>query len=153
VNDAKFRLVKAYKLRDYQDRVLCQSAQCLIFPSQVMQEDYYHNYPFLTAQHKPYVVAHPGALLASPSSKTQPLTSAKTSSAFTFLFVGRGYRRKGLDVLLSAASLLARGGRDFRLLIAGLRAKPLDRARLALMGLADKVEYLGFQKDMDKVYA
>jgi glycosyltransferase involved in cell wall biosynthesis len=166
INEAKYRLVRAYKLRDFQDRMLCAGAECLVFPSQIMQRDYYESYPFLTASKKPYVVAYPGSTLLGDSSidgedelsepprqtKSVAVNSSATSDVFSFLFVGRGFRRKGLDILLAACSKLARERNDFRLLIAGLEGKPLDEARLILMGLEGKVEYLGFQKDMEQVY-
>jgi glycosyltransferase involved in cell wall biosynthesis len=71
---------------------------------------------------------------------------------FNFLFVGKGYRKKGLDVLQQACRILVSHKKSFKLYIAGLKLKPADRARLALNGLSDHVEYLGFQKDMNAVY-
>lgn len=155
-NESKAKLMKSYRLRDEYDRILCQTARCLIFPANVMQEDYYETYEFLKTNNTPYVVAYPGASLnqaAEPGSGTaSAVTQTASKRPFTFLFVGRGYRRKGLDVLQVACSKLAKQGRDFRLVIAGLSAKPLDRVRLALMGLSDKVTYLGFQSDMASIY-
>lgn len=160
INNTKHRLVKAYQLRDEQDRIMCANAQCLVFPSNVMQQDYYNEYQFLRSQAKPYVVAYPGSSLKNAATTTNTDTGLNTvntvntgNEPFTFLFVGRGYRRKGLDILLSACSKLAKERTNFRLLIAGLSAKPLDAARLALYGIADKVEYLGFRSDMHNVYA
>lgn len=80
-------------------------------------------------------------------------SDAKDAKSFNFLFVGRGFRKKGLDVLFTACKLLKQNSsHPFRLLIAGLSAKPADRLRLSLMGLQDCISYLGFQKDMDAVY-
>lgn len=152
-NEAKAKLIKSYRLRDEYDRILCQNSRCLIFPAKVMQEDYYQTYQFLQKGQTPYVVAYPGASLNdSAGSSPEVAAPARSPGPFNFLFVGRGYRRKGLDVLQIACAKLAKEGRDFRLLIAGLSAKPLDRARLSLMGISDKVKYLGFQSDMASVY-
>ncbi len=150
INDAKMRLVEAYKIRDNQDRLLCRSAECLVFPARVMQEDFYDAYPFLSQEHKPFVIAYPGASLAAVESEAPSQDSR--NQPFTFLFVGRGYRRKGLDIVLAAASKLKRQGKSFKILIAGLRIKPIDRLRLQLFGITDCVEYLGFVKDMQPVY-
>jgi glycosyltransferase involved in cell wall biosynthesis len=56
-------------------------------------------------------------------------------------------------VLLLACQRLARSGLRFKLLIAGLQEKLPDRFRLLMAGLTRHVFYLGFQKDMDAVYA
>jgi glycosyltransferase involved in cell wall biosynthesis len=154
LNENKRRCVPAYRLRDRQDEELLRRARCLIFPAEVMKEDFFSAFAFLAGPPaKPYVVAHPGAAMASASPAQTACVSAGTGS-FNFLFVGRGFRKKGLDVLLSACRLLKqKNAGEFRLLIAGLHEKPLDRMRLSLLGLADCVKYLGFQKDMDAVYS
>lgn len=189
LNDNKRRLVPTYRMRDEHDEALLRRALCLIFPAEVMKEDFYSAFPFLQGPpSKPYVVAHPGASMSGKNAKLISVKDADSDSgkdsgkdsnlilgrdanlisgrdsdskltlgsdeAFTFLFVGRGFRKKGLDVLFSACCLLRRrGGRKFRLLIAGLSAKAADKLRLSLLGLQDCVSYLGFQKDMDAVYA
>jgi UDP-glucose:(heptosyl)LPS alpha-1,3-glucosyltransferase len=152
INDCKSALVPAYRLRDQQDEELCKNGKCLIFPSHVMQEDYFETYPFLNAGPTPYVVAYPGSSLPATISGTtaQPAADPKP---FTFLFIGRGFRRKGLDIVLAAAARLVHAGRDLRVLIAGMKGKPSDALRLRLLGLTGKVEYLGFRNDMDRVYA
>jgi glycosyltransferase involved in cell wall biosynthesis len=81
-------------------------------------------------------------------------TIGSTEGGFKFLFVGRGFRKKGLDILLEACTILNKQyPGKFKLLIAGLKKKGLDSLRLNAMGLQDCVQYLGFQKDMDAVYA
>lgn len=154
LNQAKISFIKAYKLRDQYDRYLCKTASTLIFPSEACRDDFAERYKLSTLNPAAsLVVAHPGATLADDPADilNKPLNIIKVDP-FTFLFVGKGFRKKGLDILLKACSLLHRRGRIFKLLIAGLKAKPLDRGRLALMRLSDRVHYLGFQKDMDKVY-
>jgi UDP-glucose:(heptosyl)LPS alpha-1,3-glucosyltransferase len=148
VNDAKCALVPAYKLRDQYDQELCRNARCRVFPSRVMQQDYYDTYLINPAE-APYMVAFPGSSMPS-SQTTQP--DKKADKPFTFLFVGRGFRRKGLDVVLGACAELARSGKKFQLLIAGLKEKPIDKIRLNLLGLQGKVSYLGFRNDMDTVF-
>ena len=155
LNDLKLMLVPAYRLRDRYDRMLFTEASCRVFPARVCRDDFYATYAGTAIeQHTPYVVAHPGAALDLPAAAAaRPDRSGGSSSNFKFLFVGRGYRKKGLDVLLRACELLVGQGREFELLVAGLRAKPLSRLRLKLMGLKDRVHYLGFRKDMHSVYA
>lgn len=162
LNLIKVNTSEAYKLRDQHDRELCHQARCLIFPAQVCIDDFKRHYE-LNGKH--LAIAHPGAS-SKPSLKAMaPLedgtalehevegrnkdTSDKT---FNFLFVGKGYRKKGLDVLQQACSILVSHKKDFKLYIAGLKLKPHDKARLALAGISKHVEYLGFQKDMDAVY-
>lgn len=152
LNESKRKFVPAYKLRDEHDEMLLRRAWCLIFPAQVMKDDFYSAYPFLnTPTPKPYVVAHPGASMAAPSAAQHPI-AVPEGGKFNFLFVGRGFRKKGLDILFSACKILRERHKNFALLIAGLSAKPADKIRLALLGLDDCVKYLGFQKDMDAVY-
>lgn len=156
VNDAKRAAVPAYVLRDQQDEVLCRNAKALIFPAEVMRKDYYEHFPFLNGPPvKPYVVAYPGASLQGPAlevSETDAPNGAG-SAGFNFLFVGRGFRKKGLDVLLQACKILKEKEKiPFKLFIAGLKAKAPEHLRLKLMGLDNTVSYLGFQKDMESVY-
>ncbi len=169
LNNVKRVFIPAYRLRQQQDELLCLDAGCLIFPAEVMQQDYYLSFPFLNHSRKPYVVAHPGADLgtttavaaAAPSSaqssgecaaSDSEMLRSHESECFNFLFVGRGFRKKGLDILLCACRLLRQRGRNFALNIAGLKEKPADSFRLRCMGLQDVVNYMGFCKDMDDVY-
>jgi glycosyltransferase involved in cell wall biosynthesis len=160
LNSNKRRFIPAYRLRDRHDELLLRRAYCLIFPAEVMKDDFFSAFSFLEGPPpKPYVVAHPGASMNNAGASVNdalvlpPQPEAK-DGPFNFLFVGRGFRKKGLDILLTACCILKQKKAPvFRLLIAGLSAKPLDKMRLRLLGLKDCVEYLGFQKDMDAVYA
>lgn len=152
LNDFKVNFVSAYKLRDRYDEILCRNGDCLIFVSKRMQEDYYTRYNLAQVEvPKSYVVAYPGASL--PPVQETVARSAASNGIFTFLFVGKGFRKKGLDVLLEACAHLRRNGKDFRLIIAGLKQRPLDKLRLSSLKITENVEYLGFQKDMAAVYA
>lgn len=155
LNDCKRAFVPAYRLRNHFDELLCRKAACLVFPAEVMQKDFYEAFPFLKAPSKPHVIAHPGADLAVETStvKTESARESTAVSIFNFLFVGRGFRKKGLDVLLEACKILKSRGRDFRLNIAGLNEKFVDRLRLGRLGLKESVCYLGFCKNMDAVYS
>ncbi len=154
---AKMIYSTAYKNRYRQDEILCR-APVLMFPANVMRDDFRQTYNLdRTHDLSSYVVAHPGA--SFPEKETRALTSDSTdtklaaTTPFTFLFVGKGYRKKGLDILLSACHKLKSQQIDFRLLIAGLRQKPIDRLRLKALGLSKDVHYLGFRKDMKTVFA
>jgi glycosyltransferase involved in cell wall biosynthesis len=155
LNNAKMVYSTAYRLRYSQDEILCR-ASVLLFPAKVCRDDFATTYNLDNRPSPPsYVVAHPGAnfpgqLMAAEAST---VSKAPQSEPFTFLFVGKGFRKKGLDILLQACQMLKQNGTPCRLLIAGLKAKPFDKLRLKLMGLSGIVEYLGFRKDMHNVYA
>jgi glycosyltransferase involved in cell wall biosynthesis len=168
---AKMIYSTAYKRRYAQDEILCRAA-VLMFPAAVMRDDFRETYDLdKTHDLRSYVVANPGAnfpqqaqesaakdgqnvVRTGDATPTHPGDTANQSDLpFTFLFVGKGYRKKGLDVLLSACRELKAKGTQFRLLIAGLKAKPIDKLRLSTLGLSSHVQYLGFRKDMHAVYA
>ncbi|HEY9678147.1 MAG TPA: glycosyltransferase family 4 protein [Drouetiella sp.] len=145
LNQFKTNFTEAYKLREIHDKELCHQARCLIFPAQVCVEDFDRQYGI---KDKRIAIAHPGARALSTSSGVADLQN----QTFNFLFVGKGFRKKGLDTLLKASKLLASKNKNFKLYIAGLRLKPFDKLRLSSMGLTNHVEYLGFQKDMEAVF-
>jgi glycosyltransferase involved in cell wall biosynthesis len=160
LNWAKGKVVPAYRMRNHYDRILCRRARSFVFPALVCRDDFYRAFgDFFPIRLVPYVVARPGADLHAASS-VQPSTACggreavgQAGGPFTFLFVGRGYRRKGLDTVLRACKILRARKQQFKLLVAGLPGRPLDILRLKLMGLEENVEYLGFRKDMENVYA
>lgn len=164
LNDFKRSFIPAYKMRQHHDEELCRHARCLIFPAKIMQKDFYTTFDFLENNNVPYVVANPGADLAkneagSPGGhsadpdRTEQFHSHSNNEPFSFLFVGRGFRKKGLDVLLAACKILRERKRNFVLNIAGLKLKPIDKIRLDVLGLSGTVNYLGFCRDMNAVYA
>lgn len=147
LNNFKLNLVKAYKLRYSYDRELCLNAGMRIFVAQVMKDDYYNTYELAD---RPFAIAPPGASLQVDSPKAPP--SELRQEKFTFLFVGKGFSKKGLDTLFNAMALLKKRKLNCRLLIAGLAAKPIFKLRLILGGISDQIEFLGYQKDMAAVY-
>jgi len=161
INKFKLLFRSDYKLRQDMDARLTKSAEVLIFPSKVCKQDYVKHYHL----NRPasLVVAYPGWQLGEDS-KIEKINSADNQPILpvnfpadhdknrTIIFVGRGYRKKGLDVLLSACSLLQRNNYSFKLLIAGLNEKAIDRLRLYCLGLNKCVSYLGFQKNMNSLY-
>jgi glycosyltransferase involved in cell wall biosynthesis len=146
INKLKTQCVPAYRLRHQYDRLLCSQASCLVFSSIIGRDDFVATYESAIGS-TPLVVAYPGSSLAD-----KPI-SASGAQPGTFLFVGRGYRKKGLDILFAACQILAAQQIPFRLLIAGLRAKPIDKVRLNMLGLNNYVTYLGWQSDMSAVYS
>ncbi len=147
LNVLKINTSQAYKLREQHDRDLCHQARCLIFPANICLDDFKTHYG-LDGKH--LAIAHPGA--SSTGAAADCHVTPEQGKTFNFLFVGKGYRKKGLDVLQQACGILVSHKKDFKLYIAGLRMKPYDKARLALAGLSNHIEYLGFQKDMNAVY-
>jgi UDP-glucose:(heptosyl)LPS alpha-1,3-glucosyltransferase len=67
-----------------------------------------------------------------------------------WLFAGSGFRRKGLDVALAA---LARGDPRARLWVAGRDPTDAWLQRATGLGLASRVRFLGFQRDLAPLYA
>lgn len=68
---------------------------------------------------------------------------------FTFLFAGNGYKRKGADLLLKAASLL---NLNFHLLFLGKEKNIKRYERLAKSFSLKNVTFLGYQKDLSLYY-
>lgn len=153
-NQAKSAIVPAYRLRWEFDRMLCRSARCLVFPSNRCRDDYYRT--FGTAGEldaTPSVVAYPGCDPETPDwVKSTVSEQTGRQEPLTFLFVGKGHRTKGLNILLEACRILRAGGRSFRVLVAGMRSNSFVRARLDLAGLQRHVRYLGYQNDLDGVF-
>lgn len=150
LNFLKAHLVLAYRLRADYDRILCTQASCNVFSSRICRDDFYQTFNLSDAL--PSVVAYPGASL-SPDQKQSSTLPGSPDNRFTFLFVGKGFRKKGLDILLQACSKLKDEGKQFHLITAGLRQRLMDKIRLKLYGLESYVTYLGYQKDMAAVYA
>ena len=72
-------------------------------------------------------------------------------STFHFLFIGNGYRRKGLDVLLKALSLIQH--EDFHLSVIGKDKEINFYMHLAKkLHLENKVSFFGEQKEIKKFY-
>jgi UDP-glucose:(heptosyl)LPS alpha-1,3-glucosyltransferase len=154
LSNLKMLYSTAYKRRFEQDRILCE-AKVLLFPAKVMRDDFREVYS-LDKNHgqSSYVVAYPGANFPKGENKTAATDErVEGVKPVTFLFVGKGFRKKGLDILFAACKMLKASGTPFKLIIAGLSQKPVDGLRLQTLGITDKVEYLGFRKDMENVFA
>jgi glycosyltransferase involved in cell wall biosynthesis len=152
LNNFKMATAKNYKLRHKYDSELCSKALMRIFVANVMKDDFYNTYQLDSAA--PFAIAPPGASLAH-AKHIEVETEQKNSEnqePFTFLFVGKGVRKKGLDTLFKACSILKKRKLEFRLLIAGLNEKPLQKFDLINLGISSKVEFLGYQKDMVSVF-
>ncbi len=150
LNSAKVAFTPAYQARNEVDKQLADNAKCLNFTSKTCRDDFYKTFSLGS---KPSVVSYPGATLAQPPDQdSQDRPTRKDGEPFTLLFVGKGFRKKGLDVLFDAMKELKTQGKSCRLLIAGLSKKPADQFRLARLGLDKEVEYLGFRHDMENVY-
>jgi UDP-glucose:(heptosyl)LPS alpha-1,3-glucosyltransferase len=72
-------------------------------------------------------------------------------SRYHFLFIGNGYKRKGLAPLLKALSILP--FKDFHLSVLGKDKKAFDFIKLAeKLGLQDHVSFFGARSDIRKFY-
>ncbi len=79
-----------------------------------------------------------------------PQKTGTVPSFVTILFIGSGFKRKGLKLLIKA---LARVNFSFKLLIAG-KGKVAPYLNLATsLGLKDKIKFFGLVKDIDSLYA
>ncbi|MDP3507893.1 MAG: glycosyltransferase family 4 protein [Candidatus Melainabacteria bacterium] len=150
LNNFKMATAKNYKLRHKYDLELCSKALMRIFVATVIKDDFYNTYQLDSAA--PFAIAPPGASLAQANHIEIEQTNGENQGPFTFLFVGKGMRKKGLDTLFKACSILKKRNLDFRLLIAGLNEKPLQKFDLINLGINSKVEFLGYQKDMSSVF-
>ncbi len=73
------------------------------------------------------------------------------ASLFHFLFIGNGYKRKGLDRLLEALASL--DVRDFHLSVVGKdKAVGSYRAKTVRLGLGSRVRFFGPQSDIRSFY-
>lgn len=73
---------------------------------------------------------------------------------FVFLYLGTGYRRKGLDVLLRAFAMFAGSHPGARLAVVGRDSNPGEfRALTADLGVADRVHFAGGRRDAEVCYA
>ena len=149
LNSFKVNFRDDYRARNKMDRRLSEDARLRIFVSEILKRDYYKAFEIDEAA--PWAIAFPGASLSLDDGLAgSPV--AGNQSVSTFLFVGKGYRKKGLDVLLGACRLLKERRVDFRLRVAGLKTSSARRLNLMRLGIADRVEFLGFRRDMDRVF-
>lgn len=149
INEAKCRLNPAYKLRFEQDEILLKATRLRIFVSEVCRRDYYETYGLIGKEAEyPYAFAPCGAEDLNAKNGQDSIDSKKTGKPFTFLFIGKGYRKKGLDTLFRALSILKRRGLDNKLIVIGMKPSPLNKWLAILNGIADRVELLGYQKDL-----
>lgn len=68
---------------------------------------------------------------------------------FTFLFVGNGYKRKGADLLIKAASLI---DMDFHIIFIGKEKRINKYEKLANSLNVNKITFLGYQTDLVSYY-
>lgn len=156
VNKAKANFADRYQTKMLFDRRLCIESKVRVFVSEIEKDEYYEEFG-LDAD-APYVIAYPGALSGDVSESEEQSSDDQTPGEyervekFPFIFVGKGYRMKGLDVLFKACRILKRDGVDFVLNVVGLDKKPILKAALLRYKIEDCVDFKGFIKDIDNVY-
>lgn len=70
------------------------------------------------------------------------------------LFLGSGYKRKGLDLLLGALPAVVRNHPEVRLLVVGFDRQVANFERMAnQLGIAEQVVFLGGRRDVAACYA
>ncbi len=74
----------------------------------------------------------------------EPVTPERRADRFTFIYVGRISRRKGVDRLLTAVARAVALGADIELICCGLGAEQeLLEQQATALGLADRIQFLG----------
>lgn len=141
INEYKLATNDAYKTRMKQDGELARSTRLRIFVSQICKRDYYETYNLKDA---PYAIAPCGA----DSQPEYDISQKVQAQPFNYLFIGKGYRKKGLDTLYSACAILKKQGLKFKLTVVGLRASLFNRLTAGMHGIAEYVEFAGYQKDL-----
>lgn len=141
INEYKLATNDAYKTRMKQDGELARSTRLRIFVSQICKRDYYETYNLKDA---PYAIAPCGA----DSQPDYDISQKVQAQPFNYLFIGKGYRKKGLDTLYSACAILKKQGLKFKLTVVGLRASLFNRLTAGMHGIAEYVEFAGYQKDL-----
>lgn len=141
INEYKLATNDAYKTRMKQDGELARSTRLRIFVSQICKRDYYETYNLKDA---PYAIAPCGA----DSQPEYDISQKIQAQPFNYLFIGKGYRKKGLDTLYSACAILKKQGLKFKLTVVGLRASLFNRLTAGMHGIAEYVEFAGYQKDL-----
>ncbi len=133
VNNYKAKFTAKYKLQNYYDEILAKSAQSLIFPSFQALADYRQTYQINSQDN--LFVAYPGL--------DPEINLEYSKDQNNILFIGKGYRRKGLDVLLKAISKLIQDNVPVKLNIIGLKLTPVYKLRLKILGIENNVFFHG----------
>ncbi len=133
VNNYKAKFTAKYKLQNYYDEILAKSAQSLIFPSFQALADYRQTYQINSQDN--LFVAYPGL--------EPEINLDYSKDQNNILFIGKGYRRKGLDILLKAVSKLIQDNIPVKLNIIGLKLTTAYKLRLKILGLENNVFFHG----------
>ena len=154
VNKAKANFADKYQTKMIFDKRLCTESACRIFVSSIEQMEYYDEFKLDSTA--PYVIAYPGSSTNEDTHNQDPegdsVSEFERVERFPFMFVGKGYRMKGLDVLFKACRLLKSEGIEFELHVVGLDKKPILKASLIRHKIEDRVKFKGFVSDMDSVF-
>ncbi|MBX9940341.1 MAG: glycosyltransferase family 4 protein [Candidatus Obscuribacterales bacterium] len=148
INKIKCRLHPAYLVRIEQDRNLCQNAVMRSFVSEICQKDYYSHYMGGALASRPFLILPPGADSTDNIAQADAPQVGKLKP-FTFIFVGKGFSKKGLDTLFHACRILKQEKRDFKLLVIGLKNSLYNRFLAFKEGIDDRVQLMGFRKDLE----
>ncbi len=134
-------------LRIYEalDRLVLRWFDHIICVSRPLYEQMRRRLPFNRVTFLPNAVSTPPADGLAPR--------ARSTTRKTILFVGRLSHEKGVDILLRAFAHSLAGRDDTRLLILGDGPDRGENEQLARdLGIADRMEFLGFQRDVPAFY-
>lgn len=151
----KFRRIRPrHRLLLWMEAKAIREAKAIVTNSQLVKGQIQHYY---SACAEKVTVIYNGVNLKRFRPMTQEdRVSAKKSmgisdDATVFVFAASDLRRKGLGQLLSALAQLKE--QPFILLVAGSRGNRNLKKRIEGMGLNKNVKWLGYVKDIERVYA
>lgn len=131
--------------------------ETLFTNSNMVKEEILHHY---NVDPKKIRVVHNGvewhemrsAFDASPHQRVEILHQLRLNpSVFQFLFVGKGFRRKGLQYLLKALSQIR--DRNFQLSVVGHdKEMPAFKAMAETLGIGRQVKFFGHRNDVIEFY-
>ncbi len=145
IDKLKSKFKGKYLSQNFYDLTLVNSAKALIFPSKMALNDYVDKFKITNLEK--LFVAYPG--LGYPCE----VTYNKDKIPLNLVFVGKGYRHKGLDVLLKAISLLKRENIIVNLNVVGLKKTLFYKFKLLTLGIGSQVKFLGRVFDLAELYA
>jgi len=154
-NSTKFRRLRPrHKLLLWMETKAIKEAKAIVTNSQLVKGQVQHYY---SACAEKVTVIYNGVDLERfrPMTQEDRVLAKKSigisDDATVFVFAGSDLRRKGLSQLLSALAKFKE--QPFILLVAGSRGDRDLKKRIEKIGLNQKVKWLGYVKDIERLYA
>lgn len=148
-----FKLNPHHLLLLYLERRCLEISRCIIANSKMVKNDIVRNYSISPDK---ISVIYNGVDIerfrpAGDERKKALKAGYRIQEENVVLFVGADFKRKGVDALLQAFSMLDL--KETRLIIAGKAGKPEYTAMAEKLGISKNVTFWGPEKEVDKLYA